>query len=119
MYDRQARTMERVSVSGTGEQGNDQSLMPSMSADGRYVAFHSWASNFLSEDTNGYSDVFVYDRQTRGIDRASVTSNGQQGSNRSEYPAISADGRVVAFQSWALLTGTYLYGYQQVFARVR
>ena len=53
---------ERVSVSTTGTQGNHLSGDPSISGDGRYVAFDSWASNLVPGDTNDNGDVFVHDR---------------------------------------------------------
>ena len=62
---------ERVSVSSAGEQGNSSSYAPDITADGRYVAFMSTASNLVSGDTNGKYDVFVHDRQTDS-DRAGV-----------------------------------------------
>jgi Tol biopolymer transport system component len=65
------------------------------------VAFDSWADNLVSGDTNGTYDVFVHDRQTGDATRVSVASDGMQGNGSSESPAISADGRYVAFQSWA------------------
>jgi hypothetical protein len=54
----------RVSVDSLGNQGNAASLSPAISAAGRFVAFHSWASNLVAGDTNGTRDVFVHDRQT-------------------------------------------------------
>jgi len=59
-----ARISDRVSVSSSGAQGNGESGWPSLSADGRYVAFTSEASNLVAGDTNGAADVFVHDRQT-------------------------------------------------------
>ena len=91
----------RVSVKSDGEQGNSTSGSPSISADGRYVAFNSYASNLVSGDTNGECDVFIYDRQTGETIRVSVVSDGGQGNGDSRYPAISADGRYVAFESYA------------------
>ena len=55
---------QRVSVDSAGGQGNADSYDPAISADGRYVAFRSFASNLVSGDTNGTYDVFVRDRQT-------------------------------------------------------
>jgi len=57
-----AATTERVSIASDGTQGNDDSYVPSISADGRFVAFHSSAGNLVPGDTNGYVDVFVHDR---------------------------------------------------------
>jgi len=96
-----AGTTTRVSVASDGTQGNGWSGYPSPSADGRYVAFHSWASNLVPGDTNGYLDVFVHDRATGQTTRVSVASDGAQLNSYSEYPSLSADGRYVAFDSWA------------------
>lgn len=74
---------------------------PSLSADGRYVAFGSLASNLVSDDTNEAYDVFVHDRQTRTIERASVTTDGTQADFDSGEPVLNADGRYVVFRSLA------------------
>jgi hypothetical protein len=95
---------ERVSVSSGGVQGNGNSShfgTPAISADGRFVAFKSDATNLVPGDTNNASDIFVRDRQTGTTERVSVGSGGAQGNNISFSPAISADGRVVAFESAA------------------
>ena len=92
---------ERVSVSSTGEQVNVGAGHPSVSGDGRFVAFSSAATNLVAGDTNGLSDVFVRDRLTGTTEIASVSSGGQQGNGLSLEPCISADGRFVAFQSSA------------------
>lgn len=96
-----AGTTRRVSVTLAGVQGNDNSQSPSISADGRYVAFSSSANNLVSGDTNGVDDIFVVDTQTGIIERVSIASDGAQSNNRSEDPAISADGLFVAFTSQA------------------
>jgi Tol biopolymer transport system component len=101
VYDRQAGSTERVSVAAGGTEGNGQSDSPSISGDGRFVAFVSGASNLVAGDTNGADDVFVYDRQTGAIQRLSVADGGDEGDNDSYYPSISGDGRFVAFQSYA------------------
>jgi len=91
-----------VSVSSTGQQGNDNSYyISSISADGRYVAFESMASNLVEGDTNGMRDIFVHDCQTSQTTRVSVSSTGRQGDGRSYSPDISADGRYVTFYSGA------------------
>jgi Tol biopolymer transport system component len=99
--DRELGTTERVSVSSTGQQGNDESFEPAISANGRYVAFTSGASNLVAGDTNGNWDVFVHDRKLGTTKRVSVSSTGREGNGRSWQPAISADGRYVAFISRA------------------
>ncbi len=83
---------------------NGWSSSPSISAGGRYVAFTSIASNLVHGDTNKLPDVFVRDVRTGKTIRVSVTSAGRQGvgkkySNGSNAPAISSDGRFVAFHS--------------------
>jgi len=96
-----AATTERVSVASDGTEGNGISEKPSISADGLFVAFYSVVSNLVAGDTNGYDDIFVHERQTEQTTRVSVASDGTQGNHNSAHPAISADGRFVAFDSGA------------------
>lgn len=91
----------RVSVSTAGAQGNADSLGLSISGDGRYISFASKSSNLVAGDTNGSSDVFVHDRVTGTTTRISRSSAGAQGDHDSTWNAISADGRYVAFESYA------------------
>ncbi|HEY7050310.1 MAG TPA: carboxypeptidase regulatory-like domain-containing protein [Jatrophihabitantaceae bacterium] len=99
--DRVAGTTERVSVAGDGSEGNDFSGSPSISADGRYVAFESFASNLVPGDTNGVEDVFVRDRIAGTTERVSVAGDGTPGDGNSLQPSITPDGRYVAFESLA------------------
>jgi Tol biopolymer transport system component len=101
VHDRQTGVTQRVSVDSAGNQGNGWSEGPAISADGRYVAFYSLATNLVPGDTNGQWDVFVHDRQTGVTQRVSVDSAGNQGNGGSMHTAISADGRYVAFMSSA------------------
>ncbi len=101
VYDRQTGVIERVSVANAGTEANGNSELPSISADGRYVAFESDASNLVSGDTNGFTDVFVYDRQTDTIVRVNVAADGTQGNGPSSSAAISADGSQLVFESEA------------------
>jgi len=101
VYDRQIGQTSRVSEDSDGTQGNGPSHWPAISADGRYVVFYSSASNLVPDDTNGTYDAFVHDRLTGQTSRVSVASDGTQGNGESERPAISADGRYVAFVSYA------------------
>jgi Tol biopolymer transport system component len=101
VHDRQTGITERVSVDSAGNEGNSLSGSPAISADGRFVAFQSSASNLVTGDTNGWSDIFVHDRQTGITERVSVDSAGNQGNAGSWYPAIRADARYVAFESEA------------------
>ncbi|MFI5364832.1 MAG: TolB family protein [Candidatus Binatia bacterium] len=82
-------------------QGNNYSYGPSISADGNFVAFTSAATNLVPHDTNHHLDVFVCNRQTGAIDIVSISTGGVQGNGDSILPAISADGRFVAFKSVA------------------
>jgi Tol biopolymer transport system component len=92
---------ERVSVDSAGNQANNESYDPALSGDGRFVAFQSYAYNLVLNDTNNDADVFVHDRQTGATERVSVASAGNQANTASDHPAISADGRYVAFETWA------------------
>src|SRR3990172_2099305 len=99
-------TTEMVSVASDGTQGNDVSFNSSISADGRYVVFGSYASNLVGSDTNDSEDVFLHDRQTGETTRVSVASDGTQGNSHSDtgysgYPIISIEGRYVVFSSVA------------------
>jgi MYXO-CTERM domain-containing protein len=94
----------RVSVAANGAEGNGGSSDPVISADGRYVAFSSYASNLVPNDTNNSPDIFVKDLQTGAIERVNVATDGSQAQSGpaiygSFFPSISPDGRFVAFQS--------------------
>jgi Tol biopolymer transport system component len=115
VYDRVVQSISRVSVAtggaqATGPKDNAQSQRPTISADGRYVAFWSSATNLVPGDTNGVPDAFVHDRATNTTTRVSVSSDGVQGDGESARPVISRDGRFVAFESAAknLVGGTGL-----------
>ncbi len=101
LRDRQLGTTKRVSVDSGGAQGNGTSHRSSISADGRCVAFASWAFNLVDSDTNNVSDIFVHDQTSGVTERVSVSWIGLQSNSYSEYSWISADGRHVAFVSWA------------------
>jgi Tol biopolymer transport system component len=113
--------IERVSVSNDGTQGNADAIAPSISADGRFVAFSSEADNLVEGDTNEEADIFVHDRKTGETSRVSVSSDGMQGNDRSgPGPSISADGHYVAFKSLAdnLVAGD-TNGFQDIFVHDR
>ena len=99
VHDRETGQTSRVSVASDDSQANDGSVNPVISANGRYVAFDSFASNLVSDDTNGNPDEFVHDIQTGQTTRVSVASDGTQANGLSSTPAISADGRYIAFTS--------------------
>jgi Tol biopolymer transport system component len=107
----------RASVDSSGVEGDSGSSNPALSADGRFVAFESYASNLVQDDTNGYQDVFVHDLKTGTTQRVSVNSAGEEASGAgfdpssncgggsysldSYSPSISANGRFIAFLSQA------------------
>jgi Tol biopolymer transport system component len=125
--DRVSGTTTRASVATNGTQGNLTSAQPAISANGRYVAFGSIASNLVADDTNGIVDVFVRDRVKGTTTRVSVATNGTQTTridfNRttedSDRPAISADGRYVAFLSGFPLVAQDTNGIIDVYVRDR
>jgi Tol biopolymer transport system component len=120
VHDRQTGATTRISVSSDGDEGNENSFGPNISAGGRFVAFESRASNLVAGDTNGYGDIFVHDRQTGITSRVSVAGDGSEGNGDSEKPAISVDGRFVAFDSTATnLVGGDTNGYDDVFVHDR
>jgi Tol biopolymer transport system component len=98
--DRQSGTNTIVSVGSNGVPGDLDSPVSAMSADGRFVAFESRATNLVPDDTNGQTDVFLHDRLTGVTTRCNVTSSGDQcfGDNKhGGFPSISGDGRFVSF----------------------
>ncbi len=112
-------TTTRISVASDGTQGNSFSDdTPAISADGRYVAFYSGASNLVSGDTNAWEDTFVRDTVNNTTTRVSVDSSGTQGNNTSSLPSISADGLYVAFESTATnLVTNDTNGREDIFVR--
>jgi Tol biopolymer transport system component len=90
----------RVSVNSAGAEGNDDSFFPSISANGRFVAFASLASNLVPGDRNHRGDIFVRDRKRGKTTRVSINSAGAEANDGSIWlPAISDNGRFVAFFS--------------------
>ena len=89
----------RVSLSSTGAQGDAGGSTASLSANGRYVAFHSDSTDLVPGDTNAARDVFVRDRATGTTRRVSVSTTLAEGDGFSDLPAISGNGRWVAFIS--------------------
>lgn len=106
VFDRTTHAIQRVSL-GIGSQANGDSYEPQISADGRFVTFASFASNLVPGDSNGKTDVFIFDRQTTTTKRVSVITGGGQANDHSNYGTISTDGRFAAFESDAtnLVTG--------------
>jgi len=118
--DRTAGKTGRVSANNEGTLGNDGSWNPSISGDGSYIAFQSDASNLVSGDTLGYSDIFVFAMETGFVYRVSLNSDETQGNGSSLFPHISANGRFVVFASLATnLVGSDTNATWDVFLRDR
>jgi Tol biopolymer transport system component len=101
LRDRVAGKTYRISVSSTGRAGNGYSSDPAISANGRYVAFESAATNFVAHDTNAHVDVFIRDRATGKTRCASLTRKGHVGNAAASDPSFSDDGKVVVFEAEA------------------
>jgi WD40-like Beta Propeller Repeat len=102
VHDRLLKTTKRVSVPDVGtQQSNGVSDNPSISANGRFIAFESDANNLVTGDTNALSDVFVRDTFLNKTLRISISSGGIQGKGASTAPKVSANGQNVVFNSQA------------------
>jgi len=101
VHDRHTGQTTRVSVASDGAEANGKSASLSISADGRYVAFGSSADNLVPGDTNGESDIFVYDQNSHTTQLISLTEDGSPANGTSIEPGISADGRWIVFASEA------------------
>ena len=116
VYDTHSKQIERISIANDGTEANNWSCSPSISSNGRFVAFNSAASNLIEGDTNNAWDTFVYDRQNKIVERVSIASAGTEGNqgfalniignpvaNKRDVqiytPSISGDGQYVAFAS--------------------
>jgi Tol biopolymer transport system component len=89
------------SLSSTGEPADASANGPSLSADGRFVAFESKATNLVSTDTNGELQIFMRDRVRRKMTLVSVSSTGKAGNGPSDDAFVSGGGRYVTFESAA------------------
>jgi CSLREA domain-containing protein len=101
LYNRQTSQSTRISKTSDGSFPNERSIWSKLSQDGGTIVFEALASDLVSGDTNTRYDIFTADRLTGTIKRVSVQTNGSELSAGSEAPDISADGRYVAFQSFA------------------
>jgi Tol biopolymer transport system component len=120
--DRQSGTTECASRSSSGELANQHCWGGAISADGRFIAFSSDATNLVPDDTNGVADVFVRDRGLGTTERVSVDGAGMEGSGQPRTPrgpSISADGRVVAFASTMRLVPEDTNNYEDIYVRDR
>ncbi|MCK6446430.1 MAG: hypothetical protein L6Q99_08580 [Planctomycetes bacterium] len=101
VHDRLLGTTVRASVDATGLEANGQSLDVAIAPTGRWLAFESSATNLVTGDTNGFTDIFLKDLLTGAISRVSVDSAGFEANGESLDPSIANNGRYVAFSSYA------------------
>lgn len=115
LKDTQTGTTTRITTSSQEFAG---SYSPSVSGDGRYLAFYSLASNLVANDNNGVGDVFLYDRETTLTTRVSTSSDSQEGDSQSYAPALSSNGRYIVFMSTATnLVANDTNGAEDVFVK--
>jgi Tol biopolymer transport system component len=115
-----AQTTQILSLAPGGTIGDQASLNPRITPDGRFVTYHSAASNLVPGDTNLIYDVFVHDRLTTATERVSVSSTGAQADSLSTHAVIASSGRFVAFNSLANnLVPSDTGGFWDVFVRDR
>lgn len=100
LRDMTSQSNSLVSHTPTGARGNSSSYSYDFGGND-FVVFYSYANNLVSGDTNARSDVFVWNRQTDSLQRASLATGGAQANNSSYYGSVSADGQKVAFRSYA------------------
>jgi len=99
IHDLMTAQTARISVKGSGIQANHHSNNPAISADGRFIVYQSLANNLTAGDANGTGDVFLFDRQSGATRMVSRSTGNVQGNGASSDPAISSDGKVIAYRS--------------------
>lgn len=113
-----AQQLTALSVAPSGAFGDFDSSGPSVSADGRFVAFVSAARNLIGPELDLDADVFVADTWDRTLARASSSPSGAEGNGESYRPALSSSGRFIGFASTASnLTAAAVPGTPQVYVR--
>jgi Tol biopolymer transport system component len=116
-------TVERLALAGPGAEPDGDSFLagPTVSVDGRHVAFVSDATNLVEDDTNGSRDVFVLDRVTGAVERLSVTEDGDEVVEPRTFfrTAVSGDGRRIAFPSSRRLVAGDTDDHVDVYVRTR
>jgi Tol biopolymer transport system component len=99
LYSTGQRTVSKVSVNASTEEANGDCSMPTVSSDGRYVAYVSGATNLLPADPSGDQDVYLFDVVSGTTTLMSVNGSGTKGDEGSSTPYLSADGTYLAFNS--------------------
>jgi len=101
IHNRLTNQTRRVSIASGGSQADGDSNYPSLSVDGNMVIFQSTATNLVSNDTNGVTDIFVHNLVNGNTNRVSLASDSSQANGDSLQPDLSATGRYVVFTSYA------------------
>ena len=101
LYDRVNESLQWVSMPLGGSVNDGLSGEPAISADGNWVAFSSNSTQFVSNDTLGRRDIFLWNRVSSALERVNVTQIGDEADRSSYAPALSADGRFIVFRSHA------------------
>ncbi|HSH02532.1 MAG TPA: hypothetical protein VLL52_08440 [Anaerolineae bacterium] len=101
LYDKNNGQIDRISVTSAGEQANGTSEAPTISADGQHIAFVSYATNLVPDDTNAVQDIFWHNRQTGTTTRISTAADGSNANGMSIQPRLAANGRYLTFSSSA------------------
>lgn len=101
LRNRKQQTTKRLSESAAGDPPDGRSLQSHVSADGKWVAFDSRATNLVPDDSNGVGDIYLYEIDTETLQRVSLTNAGEQADGESFGPHFSADGEILAFVSAA------------------
>ena len=99
--DRNTGTTKLISAASTGEEGNGECYAPSISGDGKSVAFESHSTNLTPDDKNGVKDIFIWHSATNKIERVSMGRDGKDANAESYEPSVSSDGNFIAFTSTA------------------
>jgi len=115
LRDRKNNTIERISVSSSGVQGNGDSKDASVSADGRYVTFLSYATNLVVNDTNAKGDIFLHDRQTGITTRVSKKRDGSQNTGQCFSPSINTTGTHIVFDAEDMLDSSDTNGKKDIY----
>jgi len=101
LHDRNSGSTTRISEAFGGGDANQSCWRPIMSADSRYIAFHSYATNLVPGGSSGGSHVFVHDRHSGTTSQVDVNNAGVEADGWSYADSISSDGRYIGFHSIA------------------
>lgn len=99
--DRNTGLTKLISAGLNGEEGNGDCYAPSISGDGKTVAFESHATNLVADDKNGVKDIFLWQSASNKIERVSMGHDGKEANAESYEPSVSGDGNLIAFTSTA------------------